>query len=63
VVGHLLGLGSIDGCEKPLAHKQAFPPINLGGMGLILTSIIASIAYLGNWILVISIIAVNFMVN
>jgi hypothetical protein len=63
VFGHLLGLGSLDGLEKPLAHKQASLPITLGGIRLILTSIIALVTYLESWTFVTSIIAARFMVN
>jgi hypothetical protein len=63
VFGQFLGLRSLDGLERPLAYKQASFLINLGGIGLILTSIIALIAYLGSWAFVISIIAAKFMVD
>jgi hypothetical protein len=35
VFGRLLGLGSFDSPEGPLACKQAFLPINFNGIGLI----------------------------
>jgi hypothetical protein len=61
--GYLLGLGSFDSLERPLAHKQASLPITFSGFGLILTSTISPIAYLGSWALVTLVIATKFMVD
>jgi hypothetical protein len=63
VFGHLLGLGSFDSLEEPLACKQAFLPITFGNIGFILTITIAPTTYLGSWALVASIIDVRFMVD
>jgi hypothetical protein len=63
VFGPLLGLGSFDNLEGPLAHKQASLRIIFKGIELILTSIIAPIVYLRNWALVALIIVVRFMVD
>jgi hypothetical protein len=63
VFGHLLGLGSFNSLEGPLAHKQASLPITFDGIRLILTSTIAPVAYLGSWALIDSVIAFRFMVD
>jgi hypothetical protein len=63
VFGPLLGPGSFDNLEGPLAHKQASLRIIFKGVELISTSIIAPIVYLRNWALVASIIVVRFMVD
>jgi hypothetical protein len=63
VFGHLLDPRSFDSSKGPLARKQASLPIIFNGVGFILTSTIAPIAYLGNWALVASIIVVKFMVD
>jgi hypothetical protein len=61
VFGHFLGLRSFDNPKRPLICKQASFPITFGGV--ISTSTIAPIAYLGNWALVVLIIAIKFMVE
>jgi hypothetical protein len=62
VFGHLLGLGSFDSLEGPLAHKHASLPITFGGIRLMSTSTIAPVAYIGSWALVDLVIAFRFMV-
>jgi len=61
--GHLLGLGSFDSPERPLAHKQTSLPITFGGIKFILTSTIAPTTYLRSWALVVLIIIAKFIVN
>ncbi len=61
--GHLLGLGSFDDPEGPLACKQASFLITFGGIRLILTSTMAQVAYLGNWAFVVLVIAIRYMVD
>jgi hypothetical protein len=63
VFGRLLGLGCFDSLKRPLACKQVSLPITFGGVGFILTSTIAPVAYLGGWALVASIISARFMVD
>jgi hypothetical protein len=63
VFGHLLGPSSFDSPKGPLARKQVFLAITLGGIDFILTSTIAPIAYLGSWAFVTSIIVARFMVD
>jgi hypothetical protein len=45
---HLLGPKTFNSLEGPLAYKQTFLPIILGGIGLILITTIALATYLGN---------------
>jgi len=61
--GRLSGLRSFDSSQGPLAYKQAFFPIILGGIGFIPTSTIAPTTYLGSWAFIVSIIVVRFMVD
>jgi hypothetical protein len=61
--GRLLNLRSFDSLKRFLVHKQASLLITFGGIGFILTSTIALIAYLGSWAFVASIIGVRFMVD
>jgi hypothetical protein len=61
--GCFLGLRSFDNPLKPLACKQAFLLITKNGIGLILTTTITLVIYLGSWALVVSIIAIKFMVD
>jgi hypothetical protein len=63
VFGCLLGLGSFDSLEGPLIHKQTSLPITFSGVGLILTSTITLVAYLGSRALVVFVIATRFMVD
>jgi hypothetical protein len=63
VFGHLLGPSSFDSLKGPLACKQVFLTITLGGINFILTSTIALITYLGSWAFVASIIVAIFMVD
>jgi hypothetical protein len=63
MLGCLLGPGSFDSLEGPLARKQAFFPITFGGVRHILTFIITLTTYLKNWALVILVIVVRFMVD
>ncbi len=63
VFGHLLGPGSFNSLEGPLVCKQTSLPITFNGIGLILTSTIAPIAYLKSWALVVLVIVVRFMVD
>ncbi len=63
VFGCFLGLRSFDSLEGPLTHKQAFLPINFGGIKFIPTTTIALVTYLRSWALIASIIVVRFMVN
>jgi hypothetical protein len=58
-----LGPGSFDNPKRLLARKQASFLITFGGVGFILTSTITLASYLGNWALVISVIATSFMVD
>jgi hypothetical protein len=60
---HLLGPKSFDNPKGPLAHKQTFLLITFNGIGLISTTIIALVAYLGSWALVASIIIAKLMVH
>jgi hypothetical protein len=60
---HLLSLGSFDGLEGPLVHKQASFPIAFSGVRFILTSTIAQVVYLGSWALVALVIIIRFMVD
>ncbi len=59
----LLGPGSFDSLEGPLAHKQASFPITFGGIGLISTSTSAPTTYLGSWAFVVSVKVTRFMVD
>jgi hypothetical protein len=61
--GQFLGPKSFNSPKGPLACKQASLPITFDGIGLILTSTIAPIAYLGSWALIVSVIASRFMVD
>jgi hypothetical protein len=61
--GCLLGLRSFDSLEGLLARKQASVPITFDGVEFVSTSTVAPTTYLGSWALVISIIAVRFMVD
>jgi hypothetical protein len=61
--GRLLGPRSFDNPKRPLACEQASLPIIFNGIGLILTPTITTIAYLGSWAFVTSIIVARFMVN
>ncbi len=63
VFGCLLGPGSFDSPKGPLACKQASLPITFDSVKFISTSTITPIAYLGSWALVVSVIAVRFMVD
>jgi hypothetical protein len=63
VFGHLLGLGSFDSQERPLAHKQAYLPIAFGGIDFISITTIAPMLYLKSWAFVASIVTVRFMVD
>jgi hypothetical protein len=60
---HLLGPRSFDSLEGPLICEQASLPITFGGVGLLSTSTITLIVYLGSWALVASIIIVRFIVD
>jgi hypothetical protein len=60
--GRLLGLGSFDSPERPLAYKQTSLPIPFGGVMFISTSTITPTTYLGGWTLVTLVIVVRFMV-
>jgi len=61
--GRFLGSRSFDNLEGPLACKQASLSITFDVIRLISTTTIALVAYLKNWALVASIIAVRFMVD
>ncbi len=61
--GHFLGLGSFDSPKGPLVHKQVSLLITFSGVKLISTSTIALEAYLGNWVLVVSVITARFTVD
>jgi hypothetical protein len=63
VFGHLLGPRSFNNPKGSLAHKQSSFPMTFNGIELILTTTIALVANLGNWVLVISVIAIRFMVD
>jgi hypothetical protein len=63
VFGWLLDPRSFDNPKGPLARKQASLPITFDGIGLIMTSTIAPIAYLGSWALVTSVVVGRFMVD
>jgi hypothetical protein len=63
VFGRLLGPRSFDSPKGLLAHKQAFPPITFGDIGLIPTFTINPTTYLGSWALLALIITVRFMVD
>ncbi len=62
VFGHFLGPGSFESPEGPLVHKQASFPITFDGVGLILTSTITLVTYLGSWAFVVLVIVARFMV-
>jgi len=59
----LLGLGSFDNLERPLAYKQVFFPITFDGIRFIPMATFAPTTYLGSRALVASIIAIRFMVD
>jgi len=61
--GPLLGPWSFDNIEKPLDRRQVSFPIIFGGVGFILTSMIAPIVYLGNWAIIALVIIVRFMID
>ncbi len=61
--GHLFGLRSFHSPKGFLACKQASLSITFNGIGLILTSTIAPIAYLRNWALITVVIVIRFMVD
>ncbi len=63
VFGCLLGLGSFDSLKRPLIHKQNSLPITFNGVGLILTSTITPVVYLGSWALVVLVKVTRFMVD
>ncbi len=52
----LLDPRTFDSLKGPLAHKQAFLPIILSGIDLILIATIAQATYLGSWAFVAPII-------
>jgi hypothetical protein len=47
--------------EVPLVHQQVFFPIFKGGTGLVFVKVIALVAYLMNWGLVVPIITLKFL--
>jgi hypothetical protein len=59
----LLGQGSFDSLKGPLYHQQTFFLITFNGIGFIRTTTITLITYLGKWALVVSIIAIKFMID
>jgi hypothetical protein len=61
--GRFLCLGFFDSPKIILVRKQASLPVTFNGAKILLTSTIALIAYLGCWALVVSVIAVRFMVD
>jgi len=61
--GHLLAIGSSDSPKRPLVHKQISLLITFNGVRLILISTIALKVYLGNWVLVVSVIIARFTVD
>jgi hypothetical protein len=61
--GHLLGIGSFDSPKGPLVRKHISLPITFNGVRLIPISTIAPKACLGNWVFIVSIVTVRFMVD
>ncbi len=61
--GCFLGPRSFDYLKGLLVHKKTSFPITFGGVGLILTSTITPLAYLGSWALVALVIIARFMVD
>jgi hypothetical protein len=59
----LLDPRTFDSLERPLARKQAFLPIILSGINLILIATIAQANYLGSWAFVAPIVVARFMVD
>jgi hypothetical protein len=63
VFRHLLGLGSFDSPKNILTRKWAFLPITFNGIKFIPSTTITLTIYLRSWALVVSFIAVGFMID